>query len=139
MTRCAFRQAVLFVAVIALTLSGGAADNVAVVIDVSGSMRTYGPWQSDAKDAITAILAGGPLPARWSLIPSGADLSAYACRSPERATLLRFGSVQPADEYPYFDKIQNSLSPADLEAQFPINPGDYSSPEPTRRCHTRSA
>jgi len=125
-THRAIRQAkLLFLLVLALTQNGRAADKLAVVIDVSGSMKNYGPWQTDAKDAIAAILAGQPLPSRWSMDPAGADLSSFSCTNQERLTLLRFGSVRPDAVYPYFTGIHTSLTPADLEAQFPTNPESY--------------
>jgi hypothetical protein len=110
----------------ALTVYGAVPDDVAVVVDVSGSMKTYGPWQADARDAISALLAGRPLPAQWEENPRGADLSTYASiNAHNHVTLVRFGSVRSTADYPYFDQIRGALSSAGLETEFPISPSDY--------------
>jgi hypothetical protein len=116
----------LVVLVCSLTLYCTAADDLAIVVDVSGSMHTYGSWQVDAKNAVSAIIAGRPLPSGWNSTPKSADLSGFACGPQARVTLVPFGSVHPTAEYPYFDRIQDSLSLAELTDRFPIETKDYS-------------
>jgi hypothetical protein len=108
-----------------LSVSCVAADDLAVVLDVSGSMKMYGSWQSSARDAIVAILAGRPLPPGWTLVPNSADLSLYTCSPQAHITLLRFGTVRASAEYPYFEHVQNALTLADLLNQFPVAANDY--------------
>jgi hypothetical protein len=107
------------------TAYSGAAGDPAVVVDVSGSMKNYGSWQADARDAISAILAGRPLPNRWQSTPPGADLGAYGSGTQGLVTLLPFGSVRATAEYPYFDRMRSSLTAADLDAQFPMKRSDF--------------
>ena len=126
MTYSSIRQAsLLFLLILTITQNGIAADKLAVVVDVSGSMKNYGAWQADARDAIAAVLAGRPLPSRWKSDPGGIDLSVFSCGPQDRVTLLRFGSVQPTAEYPFFAGIQHGLPSAEVESRFPTDPGDY--------------
>jgi hypothetical protein len=115
----------LLAVVLVFSAQTAAASDVAVVVDVSGSMKDYGPWQGDAKVAIAAVLGGRPPSAEWDVTPKGADLSAYATQTQESVTLIQFGSVRATSTYPYFDRIQTSLSPSSVSAQFPINPSTY--------------
>ena len=112
--------------VLTFVQGANAADKLAVVIDVSGSMSSYGPWQADARDALAAVFAGHSLPSRWNSNPDGADLSSFSCRATDKITLIRFGSVQSTAPYPFFSGIQSLLDPSDIESQFPLSPSSYS-------------
>ena len=41
------------------------AKDIAVLIDISGSMGNYGAWQQDAKQLTSSILSGNPAVAGW--------------------------------------------------------------------------
>ena len=124
--RVVLRAKLLLLLMLVLVQTSMAADRLAVVVDVSGSMKNYGSWQADARDAIVALLAGRPLPSHWSLDPGGADLGRFSCGPQERVTLLRFGSVQPSAQYPFFAAIQHGLSMEEIGSLFPLSPRDYS-------------
>lgn len=102
-----------------------AADSLAVVVDVSGSMNRYGPWQPDAKKAIAAILAGNlPQDGRWQAdVSAQANLSAYAIGGDGRVLLLPFGSVRADAARPYF--AGKSLTPSELDGEFPAKASDF--------------
>lgn len=102
-----------------------ASDHAAIVLDVSGSMKSYGSWQMDAREALSSILSGQKLPNHWQLTPANMDLTSFASGPEGRVTFIRFGSVRATAEYPFFEGMTNSLTLSDLEGQFPVKGSDY--------------
>jgi hypothetical protein len=102
-----------------------ASDNAAIVLDVSGSMKNYGSWQIDAREAISSILMGQRLPSHWQLTPLSTDLTSFASGLQGRVTFIRFGNVRANAEYPFFDGVRNSLTLSEFEEQFPTKASDY--------------
>jgi hypothetical protein len=102
-----------------------ASDNAAIVLDVSGSMKNYGAWQIDAREALSSILTGQRLPNHWQLTPRTTDLTSFASGPQGRVTFIRFGGVRATAEYPFFDGMRNSLTLSEFAEQFPTKASDY--------------
>ncbi|HEY3738226.1 MAG TPA: hypothetical protein VGL53_00205 [Bryobacteraceae bacterium] len=95
------------------------ASDVAVVVDVSGTMGRYGKWQPDALDLIEAITSGTPATAlKFSSTGDPQSTAQFKLAPGEGLVLLKFGSVQ-SDAYPFFSSAQRVASAAELRGVFP--------------------
>ena len=101
-----------------------AASDVAVLIDVSGTMGHYGAWQEDARTLVSSVLSGNPREMGWQREGNAIALPDFALRSGDRVHLVKFGSVV-STSFPYFKPEQTSSTPADFENSFPLSPSDY--------------
>ena len=100
------------------------AKDIAVLIDVSGTMADYGPWQEHVRRLVTGILWGGALDGGWRQDGSTSAAAEFRLDSGDHVRLLQFGSVQtPA--FPFFAPAINVAVPAEFESNFPINPSRY--------------
>jgi hypothetical protein len=100
------------------------AKDVAVLIDVSGTMANYGPWQEDVRRLVTRILWGGALDGDWRQDGSTSAAAEFRLDSGDHVRLLQFGSVQtPA--FPFFAPASTVAMPAEFESNFPIDPSRY--------------
>jgi hypothetical protein len=96
------------------------ASDVAVVVDVSGSMAHYGPWQLDAIRVISNVLEKGAIgeeSVNWSVSGDAGLLTHFRLGSGDHIQLIKFGSIHP-DVSSYFPA--ESLSSTDeLKSKFP--------------------
>ena len=102
------------------------ASDVAVVVDVSGTMGRYGKWQPDVLDLIEALTTTGA-PASTAKFNSTGEPSAAAqfkLAPTEGITLLKFGSVQ-SDAFPFFSNAQKLANATELRGVFPNTPAAF--------------
>lgn len=101
------------------------ASDVAVVVDVSGTMGRYGKWQPDVLDLIEALTTGSPATtAKFNSTGDNQTVSQFKLAAGEGITLLKFGSVQ-SDAYPFFSSAQKVGSAAELRGVFPNTPAAF--------------
>ena len=100
------------------------AKDVAVLVDVSGTMANYGPWQEDVRRLVTSILWGGALDGDWRQDGSTSAGAEFRLDSGDHVRLLQFGSVQTA-AFPFFAPASTVATPAEFESNFPIDPSRY--------------
>jgi hypothetical protein len=100
------------------------AADVALLIDVSGSMRGYGGWQPDAVTLVHGVLEGDTSTAshRWTQLGDPARLTVFTLKE-GTLQIVRFGSTQSA-LYPFFEEIRG-IPPSGLDAAFPTSPEIY--------------
>lgn len=104
------------------------ARTIVVAVDVSGSMATYGAWQSDAQSQLKLILSGlayDKTISRWSLSGSTNSLATYHLGAGDQLVVLRFGDVNQNSEYPFFRDIGPPISLAEFERSFPTDPSIF--------------
>ena len=95
------------------------ASDIAVVVDVSGTMGRYGKWQPEVLDLIESLTAGAPTAAARFISTGDAQTAAqFKLAAGEGITLLKFGSIQ-SDAYPFFANAQKVASAAELRGIFP--------------------
>jgi hypothetical protein len=102
-----------------VVVSPATAREIAVVVDVSGSMQGYGVWQPSARSAVMALISGQPLPTDWDAATRGAAYSSYALAEDDRVQLVEFGTVDARADYPFF-LISHLLNRKQLEQKFPV-------------------
>ena len=114
------KRIILTALILVVTGALSQASDVAVAVDVSGSMAKYGPWQPDAQRVIQNILERGSLGAEEDNWTSSGDLKAirsFQAGSGERIQLIRFGSIN--HNLSTFFPVQPLGSPAELNTTFP--------------------
>ncbi len=95
------------------------ASDVAVVVDVSGTMGRYGKWQPDVLDLIEALTTGAPTgTAKFNSTGDTVTAAQFKLAAGEGITLLKFGSVQ-SDAFPFFANAQKVASASELKGVFP--------------------
>jgi hypothetical protein len=101
------------------------AADVAILVDVSGTMASYGAWQEDASALLDAVVNGRqPSLQQWR---SAGDLKALPSFADAGSLhFVRFGSTQSAS-FPFFGEPQK-LNAASLAAAFPKSRADYQQP-----------
>ncbi len=72
-----------------------------MLIDVSGTMGNYGPWQSPVRALVAGILGGQIDGSDWTLDGDANTAVDFRLEDGDRVHLFRFGSIQ-TDGYPYF-------------------------------------
>jgi hypothetical protein len=113
-----------FIVFIVLACTARAGD-VAVLVDVSGSMAHYGPWQQDATHLIRNILEKGSVAddkQKWSATGNEELIKEFKLVSGDHIQLIRFGSIHPG--LSSFFPVDNLTTIEALESQFP-KPGDF--------------
>ena len=117
------RYLYLLLAIPNLALPVPAAD-VAVVVDVSGTMGRYGSWQLDTIELLRAILSGESIESS-RFIPTGTPQAAsvFKLDPGEAIRVLRFGSIQTS-EFPFFAPAERTTV-AKLSAAFPTEAKDF--------------
>lgn len=116
----------LIIALLVLFLSGVAnARNLVIVVDVSGSMRNYGAWQSDANTLVNQLLSGNSPGLSWSFVGSKEKTSAFKVDSNDKIYLIPFGSVAKDAKYPFFERIQGPIELQNLDASFPKSGNEF--------------
>ncbi len=102
------------------------AGDLALLIDVSGTMRQYGTWQGATENLVEAVLAGkSPDSEVWALTGDPRSLSAFRMQPGERIHLIRFGSIRQT-AFPFFATPQTVNEVSGLAAIFPTEPLVYS-------------
>lgn len=103
------------------------ASDVAVVVDVSGSMASYGNWQPDALSLVEAILSGNSTSGlNYDHTDPIDAISDFKLGSGDSIQLLKFGSAQ-RNAFPFFEtKRLEALS--ELRSQFPMSKGEFRDP-----------
>jgi hypothetical protein len=101
-----------------------AAKDIAVLIDVSGTMRIYGAWQSDARHLTESILLGRPTNGGWSREGDESGMADFRLDAGDRVRILRFGSIR-TQEFPYFEPARTISDPGQLETDFPTEAATY--------------
>jgi hypothetical protein len=97
------------------------AGDVALLVDVSGTMHNYGSWQPDAFALVKKLLEGDVSSAaisQWEQVGDGSIVSDFALGTGE-LHLLPFGSIQ-GDSFPYFSGTQK-IPLSDLRSSFPLS------------------
>ena len=99
--------------------------DISVLIDVSGTMRNYGPWQADANKLIESLLIGGqPDMNVWKVsgeLNKGAE---FRLQSGQNVHLLRFGQIR-SPEFPFFLPPRTISDLSAFRAEFPNDPSLY--------------
>ncbi|HLG97815.1 MAG TPA: hypothetical protein VKX49_15990 [Bryobacteraceae bacterium] len=103
-----------------ISLPGLNAKDVSVLVDVSGTMATYGSWQHDAKDLITGILSGNVRAPNWERKGDDGALAEFHTEGGDRIHLIRFGSVL-SSVFPFFAPPDDLSSIEQLNEAFPVN------------------
>jgi hypothetical protein len=96
------------------------AKDVAVLVDVSGTMANYGAWQSDARALLTGILSGTSTSAAWRREGVENAPDDFRLDGGDHVQLLRFGSIQ-SREFPFFTPYSTLGSVRELESSFPVD------------------
>jgi hypothetical protein len=97
------------------------AKQVFVVIDVSKSMRHYGPWQAEAAHLVETILQGRTEGfEKWALTGDQKSLNDFSTQGENKIAVLRFGSVHSA-AFPFFAPPVSIDDPSKLASQFPFD------------------
>ena len=95
------------------------ASDVAVVVDVSGTMGRYGKWQPEVLDLIESLTTGAPTgAAKFNSTGDPQAAAQFKLAAGEGITLLKFGSIQ-SDAYPFFANAQKVASASELRSVFP--------------------
>lgn len=124
-------RSVLIFAAIGLCCASVFGKQVAVLVDVSGTMAHYGDWQPEAVSLIRAITSGDLAAIRsdrWKQTGDTGHLSEFAVLSGDSIQLVRFGSLQK-DAFPFFSAIQEISNLRDLESAFPLNHSLFQEPK----------
>ena len=101
------------------------ASDVAVVVDVSGTMGRYGKWQPEALDLIEALTTGASSGSvKFNSTGDAQTASQFKLAPGEGITLLKFGSIQ-SDAYPFFAAAQKVASASELRGIFPNVAGAF--------------
>lgn len=107
-------------------VSSATASDVAVVVDVSGSMASYGNWQPDALSLVEAILSGNST-SGLNFKYTG-DLNAasdFKLGSNGSIQLLKFGSTQ-SNSFPFFREPERLPDVSELQSRFPLYRREFS-------------
>lgn len=98
---------------------------VAVLVDVSGTMKGYGNWQGDACALVETILGGKPeLPEAWRVTGSASSAAGFKLEPGARIHLVLFGSAQ-SNTFPFFQTVEALPELGRLRERFPLSPGAY--------------
>ena len=124
---------------LAAASSFASAQDMVVVIDVSGSMAHYGSWQAEVLSLVTSIAGGEPVRAD-AFEPIGALNAAEKFRLQPGQTLhiVPFGSVD-TDGFPYFKGIRSTRDAGGLSAIFPLNSSSFRSAQTNKPLATAVA
>ncbi len=108
-----------FLAIAACLAMPSYSKEMSLLVDVSGSMARYGPWQDEALSLVQDVLNGHDHTSDtiWKLIGSAQTLSEFSMSSGDRLHLVLFGSVS-SHIFPYFRTLDLSGT-ADLDKVFP--------------------
>jgi hypothetical protein len=118
-----YRYLKLLMAIAILAFPMPAAD-VAVVVDVSGTMGRYGPWQSDALALTQAVLSGESFDkSRFVSTGSPQAVFEFKLNPGEAIHVLRFGSIQTSG-FPFFNP-PDKTTVAQLPLVFPRQAKDF--------------
>jgi hypothetical protein len=99
--------------------------DIAVLVDVSGTMKRYGNWQPSAVALLEATLEGRDPPMQdWQSSGGLAGFSQFRLQPGERLHLVRFGSVQSA-AFPFFEQPQVLDRAGLLRGAFPVDGSAY--------------
>ena len=119
--------AAIFLPLLVLVPSVTASD-VAVVVDVSGSMATYGDWQPDALALVDAILSGNSVAGlNFDHTDQIEAVSDFKLGSGDNIQLLKFGSAQ-RNSFPFFLQSKRLETVSELRSQFPMGKSDFRDP-----------
>ena len=102
-----------------------AAADIAVLVDVSGTMGHYGLWQPEAATLIHSILDGEFRHAAWDREGKATEPLDFKLSPGAKIHLVRFGSIH-SESSPYFRSPLTLTSPEELHKVFPQNPIEYS-------------
>jgi hypothetical protein len=119
-----FRLTFLLFASLLVPLHG---KDIAVLIDVSGTMGHYGSWQLDARQLTSSILAGEPKTEGWISEGSESTTVDFHLESGDRIHLLRFGSIRNP-EFPFFSPAHTLNALNAFQAEFPDDLKWYNEP-----------
>jgi hypothetical protein len=107
------------IAFVLLVFSLAHARNMVIVLDSSGTMKTYGHWQPDAKQAIQSVLTGSPLAQdAWQATGNLNVVNDFRLLQGQSLYFLPFGSIA-RHEWPFFSGLTKLNSPADVDGIFP--------------------
>ena len=106
-------------------------NSVAVLIDVSGTMAHYGPWQPEARRLISAILSGRSESTGWRHEGDPDAGKDFALSNGGRIHLLKFGSVKNKT-FPFFPQEQVATSTSAFEEMFPLDASAYAEAKTNR-------
>jgi len=98
----------------------GRASDLAVAVDVSGSMAKYGPWQPDARRVIQNILENGSIGAEtdnWTISGDPKTIKTFQVASGDHIQFIKFGSIN--HNLSTFFPVQSLGSPAEINTTFP--------------------
>jgi hypothetical protein len=109
----------LFFAVAMFLAMPSNAKDVSLLVDVSGSMSQYGPWQDDALSLVKDILRGkrDASQSAWRLIGNHESVADFSISSGDGLHLVLFGSIS-LSAFPYFRTFDLNGT-ADLQGAFP--------------------
>lgn len=114
----------VFALVALICASSVEARPISIAVDVSGSMKSYGQWQRDALDAISALLSGREPSGNWRVTGSPDAAGEFTKRDADTLRILSFGDLQNHD-YPFFRSATLLGGIQDLQARFPVAEAAY--------------
>jgi hypothetical protein len=115
----------IFIAMCVVSAPPVCSADVAVVIDVSGTMAHYGPWQSEALALVKAVLSGESIEnSRFTSTGLPQAASHFKLSPGESIHVLQFGSIQTAG-FPFFLPPQKTAD-GQLGSIFPMQVKDFS-------------
>jgi hypothetical protein len=93
--------------------------DIVVVLDSSGTMKSYGHWQADAMQVVQSVLAGNSVTTDAWQVTGNMDMAKdYRLTGEHNLYFLPFGSIAK-HEWPFFSGWTKLASPAELNTLFP--------------------
>lgn len=107
-----------FLAIAMLLAMPCSSKDISILVDVSGSMSRYGPWQDDALSLVKDVLAGREYVSdAWRLIGRSSAVSDFSLSSGDQLHVIPFGNVS-SSTFPYFRALDLKAL-QDLDGAFP--------------------
>jgi hypothetical protein len=99
--------------------------DIAVLVDVSGTMKQYGAWQNAAISLVESTLDGKSVPTEdWQTSGPQVGLSQFRLGTGERLYVMKFGSIV-SPKFPFFEPAERLDSAKQLRDHFPLNGSAY--------------